>query len=242
MYQLVVHGDYFIHRNVGSDMVFQGSNTTDDGSVEYMRYRKADEDVNFSKDISINQGRKLYIHKETGKDSYIDSVNIASVNHTTFRNDDINGELRFRTNGSTKFYVRANDMSMSANLTSGANITCVALTETSDKNLKEDIKTITTKCSNIVKKIKVKKYTMKNDEKKRTNIGFVAQEVKSAIPKEFENIVNEDSEYMSLNYGRLTVVLWKSCQEMMDKMDKMEEEIKELKAKGTAKAKSKDKD
>ena len=237
-----IYGDYFIHRNVGADMVFQGSNTTDDGSVEYMRYRKADEDVNFSKDISINQGRKLYIHKETGKDSYIDSVNIASVNHTTFRNDDINGELRFRTNGSTKFYVRANDMSMSANLTSGANITCVALTETSDKNLKEDIKTITTKCSNIVKKIKVKKYTMKNDEKKRTNIGFVAQEVKSAIPKEFENIVNEDNEYMSLNYGRLTVVLWKSCQEMMDKMDKMEEEIKELKAKGTAKAKSKDKD
>ena len=226
-----IYGDYFIHRNVGADMVFQGSNTTDDGSVEYMRYRKADEDVIFSKDVYINQGRKLYIHKETGKDSYIDSVNIASVNHTTFRNDDINGELRFRTNGSTKFYIRANDMSMSANLTSGANITCVALTETSEKNLKEDIKTITTKCSNIVKKIKVKKYAMKNDEKKRTNIGFVAQEVKSAIPKEFENIVNEDNEYMSLNYGRLTVVLWKSCQEMMDKMDKMEEEIKELKAK-----------
>ena len=226
-----IYGDYFIHRNVGADMVFQGSNTTDDGSVEYMRYRKADEDVIFSKDVYINQGRKLYIHKETGKDSYIDSVNIASVNHTTFRNDDINGELRFRTNGSTKFYIRANDMSMSANLTSGANIICVALTETSDKNLKEDIKTITTKCSNIVKKIKVKKYAMKNDEKKRTNIGFVAQEVKSAIPKEFENIVNEDNEYMSLNYGRLTVVLWKSCQEMMDKMDKMEEEIKELKAK-----------
>ena len=86
-----IYGDYFIHRNVGADMVFQGSNTTDDGSVEYMRYRKADEDVNFSKDVYINQGRKLYIHKETGTDSYIDSVNIASVNHTTFRNDDING-------------------------------------------------------------------------------------------------------------------------------------------------------
>ena len=71
---------------------------------------------------------------------------------------------------------------------------------------------------------------MKNDEKKRTNIGFVAQEVKSAIPKEFENIVDEDNEYMSLNHGRLTVVLWKSCQEMMDKIDKMEEEIKLLKS------------
>ena len=225
-----IYADFITHRNSGADVVFKGSNTTDDGAVEYMRYRKADEDVNFSKDVSIIQGKKLYIHKETGKDSYIDSVNVASVNHTTFRND-INGELRFRTNGSTKFYVRANDISMSANLTSGANITCVALTETSDKNLKEDIKTINTKCSNIVKKIKVKKYTMKNDEKKRTNIGFIAQEVKSAIPKEFENIVNEDNEYMSLNYGRLTAVLWKSCQEMMDKLDKMEEEIKLLKSK-----------
>ena len=31
-----IYGDYFIHRNVGADMVFQGSNTTDDGSVEYI--------------------------------------------------------------------------------------------------------------------------------------------------------------------------------------------------------------
>ena len=52
-----IYGDYFIHRNVGADMVFQGSNTTDDGSVEYMRYRKADEDVNFSKDVYVNQDK-----------------------------------------------------------------------------------------------------------------------------------------------------------------------------------------
>ena len=66
-----IYGDFFIHRNAGADIVFQGSNTTDDGSVEYMRYRKADEDVNFSKDIYVNQDKKAYFHKETGKDSYI---------------------------------------------------------------------------------------------------------------------------------------------------------------------------
>ena len=60
-----IYGDYFIHRNVGADMVFQGSNTTDDGSVEYMRYRKADEDVNFSKDIymSIKTKGHIFIKK-----------------------------------------------------------------------------------------------------------------------------------------------------------------------------------
>ena len=61
-----IYGDYFIHRNVGADMVFQGSNTTDDGSVEYMRYRKADEDVIFSKDIymSIKTKRHMFIKKQ----------------------------------------------------------------------------------------------------------------------------------------------------------------------------------
>ena len=49
-------------------MVFQGSNTTDDGLVEYMRYRKADEDVNFSKEIyiyiSIKTKRHIFIKKQ----------------------------------------------------------------------------------------------------------------------------------------------------------------------------------
>ena len=117
------------------------------------------------------------------------------------------------------------------NINSGFNITCLNLTETSDQRLKDNIKPITSKCSNIVKKLKVKKFTMKNDEKKRTNIGFVAQEVKNLIPKEFQNIVNEDNEHMSLNYGKISVLLWKSCQEMMEKMEKMEDEINQLKAK-----------
>lgn len=79
---------------------------------------------------------------------------------------------------------------------------------------------------------------MKNELKKRQHIGFVAQDVKEAIPEEFENVVNEDNEYMSINYGRMCAILWKSHQEMMDKMEKMEEEIRELK-KPKAKAKTK---
>ena len=183
--------------------------------------------------------KKLYIHKETGKDSYIDSVNVASVNHTTFRNDDINGELRFRTNGSTKFYVRANDISMSANLTSGANITCVGLIETSDKRLKDDIDLFQTECSEIVKKVKVRKYTMKNDEKRRTNIGFIADEVKEVIPSECENILEKGEEYLGVNYGRMATILFKCVQEQMLRIDKLETELNELKKPKTrAKAKA----
>ena len=82
-----IYGDYFYNRNYGADMVFQGSNTTDDGLAEYMRYRKADEDVNFSKDIYVNQDKKAYFHRETGKNSYIVNVNTAGVNHVKLINE-----------------------------------------------------------------------------------------------------------------------------------------------------------
>ena len=109
-----IYGDYFIHRNVGADMVFQGSNTTDDGSVEYMRYRKADEDVNFSKDIYVNQDKKAYFHKETGKNSYIFNENTAGVNHFKFINEDPNGDIRFYANNSIRLFVTPSKVSVPA--------------------------------------------------------------------------------------------------------------------------------
>jgi hypothetical protein len=65
-----IYGDYFFNRNFGADMVFQGSNTTDDGLVEYMRYRKADEDLQMSKPIVMNRS-KSYFNKAGGKEVYI---------------------------------------------------------------------------------------------------------------------------------------------------------------------------
>ena len=61
--------------------LFKVDNKTDDGLAEYMRYRKADEDVIFSKDIYVNQDKKAYFHREAGKNSYIVNENTAGVNH-----------------------------------------------------------------------------------------------------------------------------------------------------------------
>ena len=109
-----IYGDYFIHRNVGADMVFQGSNTTDDGSVEYMRYRKADEDVIFSKDIYVNQDKRAYFHKETGKNSYIFNENTAGVNHFKLINEDPNGDIRLYANGGIRLVVTPSKVSVPA--------------------------------------------------------------------------------------------------------------------------------
>ena len=100
-----IYGDYFYNRNYGADMVFQGSNTTDDGLVEYMRYRKGDEDVIFSKYIYVNQDKRAYFHKETGKNSYIFNENTAGVNHFKLYNEDPNGDIRFYANGSVRLFV-----------------------------------------------------------------------------------------------------------------------------------------
>ena len=130
-----IYGDFFIHRNSGADMVFQGSNTTDDGSVEYMRYRKADEDVNFSKDIYVNQDKKAYFHKETGKNSYIFNENTAGVNHFKLINEDPNGDIRFYANNSIRFFITPSKVSVPAPYTLEGD-----LVDTSDFTKKYDIK------------------------------------------------------------------------------------------------------
>ena len=110
-----IYGYYFYNRNAGADMVFQGSNTTDDGLAEDMRYRKADEDVNyFSKDIYVNQDNKAYFHREIGKNSYIVNENTAGVNHFKFINEDPNGDIRFYANSSIRLFITPSKVSVPA--------------------------------------------------------------------------------------------------------------------------------
>ena len=93
-------------------MVFQGSNTTDDGRVEYMRYKKADEVVNFSKDIHLNQGQKMYFHKNPVDDVYIGSVVENGSNMLELVNRDSIGQIRFKLWDGSAF---ATTLSMSWN-------------------------------------------------------------------------------------------------------------------------------
>ena len=120
----------------------------------------------------------------------------------------------------------------------GTNIDLTATTVTingtfvdsSDSRLKYDIDNIKSNCMNVTKKFKPKKFKRhdRNDNGK-THIGYIADEVLKAIPKEFENIVCKDREYLGLNYLVLPVLVHKAVLELSDKIDKLEKEIKELK-------------
>ena len=74
----------YLRTRATNDMILEGSNTAESGYTEFMRLRKDEEDVMISKDAYIIQDKRLYLHKETSKTSYITSTNIAGANHKIF--------------------------------------------------------------------------------------------------------------------------------------------------------------
>ena len=106
--------NFISQRSMSCDMVFKGANVAGTASVEYMRYRKADEDVIFSKDIYVNQDIKAYVHKGTGKNSYIVNENTAVINHFKLYNEDPNGDIRFYANNSIRLFITPSKVSVPA--------------------------------------------------------------------------------------------------------------------------------
>ena len=99
---------------MANDMMFKGANVAGTDDVEFMRYRKADEDVIFSKDIYINQDKKAYFQRETGKSSSIYSENTAGVNHLKIYSEDPNGDIRSYADGGIRFFGTPSKVSVPA--------------------------------------------------------------------------------------------------------------------------------
>ena len=223
-----IYGDYFYNRNLGADMVFQGSNTTDDGLVEYMRYRKADEDVNFSKDIYIyiNQNKKAYFHKETSKNSYIFNDNTAGVNHFKLINEDPNRDIRFYANGGIRLFVTPSKVSVPAPYTLEGD-----LVDISQKDMKYDIEEANFNFTKIVNSIKPHTFKMKEEKEMgitKSHIGFIAEEVEENIPEKVENILVEIDGIKKLSYVKMSSILWGCVREQQQKIEHLETRLFEI--------------
>ena len=255
-----IYGDFFYNRNYGADMIFQGCNTTNDGRVEFMRYKRADEVVNFSKDIHLNQSQKMYFHKATDDDVYIGGIVENGSNMLEFVNRDSIGQIRFKLwDGlalATTLSMSWNNINIQRNTTVSAGYSITGeLVDTADFTKKYDIKSVEHNMTDIVKAIEPKTFKMK-DEKEigitKNHLGFVADEIESVIPPEWENIVLENDEGIKqLNYVKMNSILWGCVREQQQKIEWLEssmfemmEEMKELKGKKkpTAKAKAKSKE
>ena len=192
-----VYGNSFKNRTLTSDTIFYGANSAGDSRIEYMKWNRTDQSLDFN--------------------APIDNTNIAVIGN-------------------------------------------IVDTTVSDERLKNNIQDVESNYCDCVKHVKIKTFEYKDEKYKDSDkYGFIAQHLQKHLPKEFNNIVketkpkkDEGESYLSINYMKLSVVLWGALQETLNKVEHLEasmyemmEEIKELKGKKTtkpkAKAKSKEK-
>ena len=185
-----VYGNSFKNRNLISDTIFYGANSAGDNRVEYMKWNRSAQTLDFNAPID-NTGLPI-----TGN---------------------------------------------------------IFDTTVSDERLKTNIEDVDTDFTSCIKNVKVKTFKYKDDKyKTNDNYGFIAQELKEHLPKECKNIVKEnkdktsDDKFLSINYMKLSVVLWKALQEEINKREhiesrlfELEDIVKELKGKKTTKPKAK---
>ena len=106
----------------------------------------------------------------------------------------------------------------------------------SDTRLKDEQKVVdTTQAMEVLRSIDAKTYT-RNDRKGESRIGFVAQEVEAALPEGWGNIVSQlgqqeeetatyDPPLKSLDYARLTSVLWQCCKDLDSRVRALEVQL-----------------
>ena len=114
-----------------------------------------------------------------------------------------------------------------------------ALTETSDKRLKENVKEIDAKkCIELIKYIKPKTYNYIGQSQKC--VGYIADDFKTKkMPSEWDNIIFEGKDsYLRMDYSKTTPIIWTALQTALNKIDKLEKEVKALKGKGKGKSDS----
>lgn len=110
-------------------------------------------------------------------------------------------------------------------------ITCVALTETSDERFKKNIKHIDAPLNKIMQLDGIY-YNWKADEFKNMGfnedrqIGFIAQDVQSVMPE----LVKRDAKgNLSVNYSKTTALVVEGMKEQQKIIEKQQDEIKKLK-------------
>ena len=170
----------------------------------------------------------------------ITHVDVSGQQRVLINNPDTDGFIRLSNNNLSRldatntgvdvygFFTTTNNADI------GGTLTCTALIETSDFKLKENIKEVNTKdCYSVVKYIKPKTFNFVKDEDKKSNLGFIADDVKNAkLPPEWDNVIFYNDDGMKLlAYNKMTVILWGAVQEMQKEITSLKGELTKLKKK-----------
>ena len=194
-----------------------------DINPDFYLYNQEDGNIRFGVDggegmrltKNANGTKALYVNltsEVSGANSHVVVNNaVAVVSGSTFRSMYMSG------NGSVYWWNGTNQPYIS----SGG-----IFTNASDISLKKDITDLTYGID-VLKNLKPRKYKMKADDKEQ--IGFIAQEVETAVPEvvEASETPNGD-QHKGLAYGNLTAVLTKALQEAVTKIETLEAKVAAL--------------
>ena len=215
--------------NVWGDLLFQHSS----GIKETLNGSDYDLDIrNGDTDRAIN-----LIVGAIGSTPEI-SVSEASVNllgNLDITHSDVSGSNRVKFNNPDSdgiIFHSINGANIGEFSSTGLHING-ALTETSDRRLKENVKEIDAKkCIELVKYIKPKTYNYIGQSQKC--VGYIADDFKTKkMPEEWGNVVFEGKDdYLQMDYGKTSPLLWSALQSALNDIDDLKKEVKKLKGKG----------
>ena len=226
----------FANRTAESDTDFRGciSGGLASGTV-YMTYEHVPERLHIKTDAEVSEGKKLYLTTTGTKECFIHSFVESNVRILSLENNDTSGQNRIYCGGNLVIDMSGTVLNLRQNTTVVAGVSLTGeLTDTSDLRKKYDIKNVEHNFTDIVKQIEPKTFKL-NDEKEigitKKHIGFIADEIETVIPKEFENLVNEnDKGIKMLNYVKLSSVCWGATRELILENQEMKKQIQHLEA------------
>lgn len=100
------------------------------------------------------------------------------------------------------------------------------LVTSSDKNLKSNITSLGPVLTKLIS-LNPKRYTMNNDKDQKEKIGLLAQDVQAVFPE----LVDENGEFMSVNYQALIPILISAVNEQTKRNESLKQRIETLKSK-----------
>ena len=114
-------------------------------------------------------------------------------------------------------------------------------TNVSDASLKSTPEDASTEqCLQMLRQVSARTYARLDVEPEKSRIGFVAQEVQSATPQAFQNLIgtcsysgnrgDAERDILTLDYARLVCPLWQACRSMLTRIEQLEMRIAELSA------------
>ena len=161
------------------------------------------------------------------------------IDQIFFRNPDTNGQTIIEIGTKNVFEVNDGGIDVIGDISYSGSIG-----PSSDQRLKKDIKEIDCKKAvGLINYIVPKTYKFIDKEKygDRSCCGFISNDMMDykGFPKEWNNIVREGRDgYLRFDYSMTTPNLWSALQFALNKIDKLEKEVKKLKSKGKGKSDS----